>query len=748
MANLPEEAAWRSGIYQIEMTDPVVGGPDGISNIQARQLGDRTAHLKMAMDNARGGFPDLAARLGGMQDAIEATLPPAADELVQARVAEVITTGARLVLQADQTAYLDIGEGGHFPIGEIQRALNLAASWDGCGRVVVRLRPGEHVMTVQAKAPPGALTIVEGWRGADGKLWAERTIEALSIAPGGPLDPALPLGAQRTVITATLDSVSGIVAGQTIRLACDEWASSTRTAAQIEVTDACAGVFRVVSVTAATRRMVVHGVDRRTAFPVQPVPVGHKCLVPYSWCRTAVDFAGGAFVAGDSNVGLPRSDLRLNLALDVTDSRGRSVGALAHYGSTLTWRPYELWIHGADRNGIWAIGADLCGHGLCVSGCGANVVGQEGHRITLFQPRLTQARDYAAVSSLFGSWVSSLGHFHGGHSTIYCNRTNMSTPYARSHGGFYAAHVERGQLTLEGHVTEGRSYLHGERGAMTILGGGPTGSAIVQITEATDFGNRAIAVRGGGLLLGVTAAPLTGVARGRVTNSGGWIGGVDEMPTLDLGVTFFVNSATGSDTTGDGSAGAPYATIRQAIRSAPSGCALTINLLSDYSSAGRTAESVVNKPFQFIRIQGANVNSARIKRTWTFANHDHGDGTYSVGGLVFSELHGPIDVTLDSLGLRFPAAPETGTPSPYNALIGRDLHALGPSRASLRLLRCDIERPAAATAWIVGASRGFVELDVQAGSWPTAQAGKWIDGAGAAGAAAPAWARLRGLTTL
>ena len=63
MANLPEEAAWRSGIYQIEMTDPVVGGPDGISNIQARQLGDRTAHLKQELDSAKGDFPHLAGRL-------------------------------------------------------------------------------------------------------------------------------------------------------------------------------------------------------------------------------------------------------------------------------------------------------------------------------------------------------------------------------------------------------------------------------------------------------------------------------------------------------------------------------------------------------------------------------------------------------------------------------------------------------------------------------------------------------------
>lgn len=34
MANLPEVAQWEPGIYQIEETDPVQGGPNGIDNLQ------------------------------------------------------------------------------------------------------------------------------------------------------------------------------------------------------------------------------------------------------------------------------------------------------------------------------------------------------------------------------------------------------------------------------------------------------------------------------------------------------------------------------------------------------------------------------------------------------------------------------------------------------------------------------------------------------------------------------------------
>jgi hypothetical protein len=50
MANLAETSAWESGIYQIETTDPVVGGADGISNVQAKQLANRTKYLYDALD--------------------------------------------------------------------------------------------------------------------------------------------------------------------------------------------------------------------------------------------------------------------------------------------------------------------------------------------------------------------------------------------------------------------------------------------------------------------------------------------------------------------------------------------------------------------------------------------------------------------------------------------------------------------------------------------------------------------------
>ena len=60
MANLPETPQWEEGVYQIEVSDPVLGGPDGISNRQAKQLASRTLYLKQQVEK---GGSDLAKHI-------------------------------------------------------------------------------------------------------------------------------------------------------------------------------------------------------------------------------------------------------------------------------------------------------------------------------------------------------------------------------------------------------------------------------------------------------------------------------------------------------------------------------------------------------------------------------------------------------------------------------------------------------------------------------------------------------------
>lgn len=50
MANLPESASFNAGVYQIETTDAVIGGVNGISNLQAKALANRTTWLKQQVD--------------------------------------------------------------------------------------------------------------------------------------------------------------------------------------------------------------------------------------------------------------------------------------------------------------------------------------------------------------------------------------------------------------------------------------------------------------------------------------------------------------------------------------------------------------------------------------------------------------------------------------------------------------------------------------------------------------------------
>lgn len=63
MANLPETPVWETGIYQLEETDPVQGGPNGIDNQQGKQLANRTAWLKSQVETLGTGKQPLDATL-------------------------------------------------------------------------------------------------------------------------------------------------------------------------------------------------------------------------------------------------------------------------------------------------------------------------------------------------------------------------------------------------------------------------------------------------------------------------------------------------------------------------------------------------------------------------------------------------------------------------------------------------------------------------------------------------------------
>jgi hypothetical protein len=62
MANINNIRKWEAGIYQYEITDPLQSGPDGIDNLQGKQLGNRTVFLKDRVDRLLQGYSYAAVR--------------------------------------------------------------------------------------------------------------------------------------------------------------------------------------------------------------------------------------------------------------------------------------------------------------------------------------------------------------------------------------------------------------------------------------------------------------------------------------------------------------------------------------------------------------------------------------------------------------------------------------------------------------------------------------------------------------
>jgi len=50
MATLDEKSEWVDGVYQFELDDAIVGGPDGVDNLPHKQLANRTQYLKQELD--------------------------------------------------------------------------------------------------------------------------------------------------------------------------------------------------------------------------------------------------------------------------------------------------------------------------------------------------------------------------------------------------------------------------------------------------------------------------------------------------------------------------------------------------------------------------------------------------------------------------------------------------------------------------------------------------------------------------
>ncbi|UXZ04860.1 hypothetical protein [Moraxella nasicaprae] len=71
MANLQETPTWEAGIYQLETSDPVMGGENGIDNRAPRQLANRTLWLKNELARQIGVVN--SGKLGKTENAVSAS---------------------------------------------------------------------------------------------------------------------------------------------------------------------------------------------------------------------------------------------------------------------------------------------------------------------------------------------------------------------------------------------------------------------------------------------------------------------------------------------------------------------------------------------------------------------------------------------------------------------------------------------------------------------------------------------------
>ncbi|EEP5092546.1 tail fiber protein, partial [Salmonella enterica] len=58
MGKLTELEQWDEDIYQIETSDPVLGGPEGLSNRPQKQLANRTQWLKKQLEDANNALAE------------------------------------------------------------------------------------------------------------------------------------------------------------------------------------------------------------------------------------------------------------------------------------------------------------------------------------------------------------------------------------------------------------------------------------------------------------------------------------------------------------------------------------------------------------------------------------------------------------------------------------------------------------------------------------------------------------------
>lgn len=114
MANLPESSTFDAGVYQLELTDAVVGGPSGVSNAPLKNLANRTKYLKDHVDAIEAAYaPKVSPAFTGNPTVptaaqFDADTSVASTEFVQRALGNYRST----MQYTDQTAAMNAADAG------------------------------------------------------------------------------------------------------------------------------------------------------------------------------------------------------------------------------------------------------------------------------------------------------------------------------------------------------------------------------------------------------------------------------------------------------------------------------------------------------------------------------------------------------------------------------------------------------------------------------------------------------------
>lgn len=104
MSNIQETTEWIPGIYQLETTDPVVGGPDGIDNLQAKQLAARTQYLKQFLEAQAGSLEGHAGTVSSQATAGHILLATVIEAVTGTNTSKAVTPeGLKATIDAFHT---------------------------------------------------------------------------------------------------------------------------------------------------------------------------------------------------------------------------------------------------------------------------------------------------------------------------------------------------------------------------------------------------------------------------------------------------------------------------------------------------------------------------------------------------------------------------------------------------------------------------------------------------------------------